>query len=55
MQRVNFVENAYSEVLATFAGHYGLLYFFDQLIMDKRDSDGFFSRRLVCRTSDNSI
>ena len=25
-----------------------------QLLMDKRDSDGFFSSRLVCRTSDSS-
>ena len=26
----------------------------DQLTMDKRDSDGIFSRRLVCRTSDST-
>ena len=26
----------------------------DQLTMDKKDSDGFFSRRLVCRTSNRS-
>ena len=28
--------------------------FLDQLSMDKRDSDGFFSRRLVCRNSNSS-
>ena len=27
---------------------------FVKLSMDKRDSDGFFSRRLVCRSSDRS-
>ena len=26
----------------------------DELSMDKRDSDGFFSRRLVCKSSDRS-
>ena len=26
----------------------------DELLMDKRDSDGFISRRIVCRTSDSS-
>ena len=28
--------------------------FLDQLSMDKRNSNGFFSSRLVCRTSDSS-
>ena len=36
-----------SKVMATFADHLLLL---DQFSMDKRDSDGFFTRKLVCRT-----
>ena len=41
------------KVMATFADHHGLLRFSDQLLMDKGDSDGFFSSRLVYRTSDS--
>ena len=48
---MEFVENA----LATFADHHAqpsLL--LDELSMHKRDSNGFFSTRVVCRSSDTS-
>ena len=40
--------------MATFADHLCLLCFFDRPSMNKTDSDGFFSRWLVCRSSDRS-
>jgi hypothetical protein len=45
----------YSEVLATFADHHTLpSSLLEELSMDKRDTDPFISRRLVCRSSDGS-
>ena len=42
-------------LLATFTVHLCLLRLIvDQLSVDKRDSDCFFSRKLVCSTSDSS-
>ena len=43
-----------SKVLARFADHRCLLSLLDELSMEKRDSNGFFSRRLACRTSDGT-
>ena len=44
MHCVAFVENALFKVLVTFADHLCLLSsLLDDLSMDKRDSDGFFS------------
>ena len=44
MNRVNLLKMLYSKVLVTFAG-----VILDELSMDKRDSNHFISRRLVCR------
>ena len=43
-----------SKVLVTFADHFYLLRFFDKLSVNKRNSIGFFSRRIVGRSSDRS-
>ena len=54
MKHVEFVENtlfkSYGEVC--WSSQPSLL--LDELSVDKRDSDGFFSRRLACRTSNRS-
>ena len=49
-----FLKTLYSKVLARFADHLCLTSLLDELSMDKRDSDGFFSRRLAYRTNDRS-
>ena len=54
MYCVDFVENA---LFKSSADIYWLPLpssLLDELSMDKRDSDGFFSNRIVCRTSDSS-
>ncbi len=43
-----------SKVLAIFDDHLCLLRFLANSPIDKRDSDGFFSNRIVCRASDRS-
>ena len=44
----------YSKILATFDDQSCLLQFFDELSVDKRDSDHFISRTIVRRSSDSS-
>ena len=43
-----------SKVMATFADSPLPSSLLDELLMDKSDRDGFFSKRLGCRTNDRS-
>ena len=52
---MDFVENACSKVLVTFADHHAWCSsLLDELLIDERDSDGFILRLVVCSTSDSS-
>ena len=54
MNCVDFVENALFKSSGEIYRPSLPSLLLDELSMDKRDNDDFFSRRLVCRSSDSS-
>ena len=54
MYCVDFVEIALFKSSVTFSDHLCLPRFFDEFLLNKRDSDGFYSRRIVGTSSDRS-